>query len=59
MMLKLIRACIGCESPEELWFNQLPPNTEFDDDTDNVNKFAKRRGRNKSEKVKTTIEQKS
>ena len=51
MMLKLIRACIGCEEPEELWFNRLPPLTEFEDD-EGVNKFAKRRGRGKSDKVK-------
>ena len=40
-MLKLIRACIGCETPDDLWLNQEMPLTQFDiDDGENI--FAKR-----------------
>ena len=43
MMLKLIRACIGCETPEDLWFNQEVPHPHFEIDDDGENKFAKKR----------------
>ena len=48
-MLKMIRACIGCDEPEDLWLNQDPPVTEIVEE--GVNKFAMRKSKLKHRKT--------